>query len=106
MTEHFKIGDELQTFGKDGFDAYMRSFGEVNKGFQAITAEWTDYSKKVFEDSTKAFEKLVGAKSVEQIVEIQSKYVKKAYEAHIAEMTKLGEMYARWVQSAFKPQAR
>ncbi|GFO80784.1 phasin family protein [Methyloceanibacter sp.] len=106
MIEQFKIGDDFQKFGKDGFDAVFGSFGEVNKGFQAIAAEWTDYSKKAFEDSTNAFEQIIGAKSVEQAVEIQSKYVKKAYEAHIAELTKLGEMYASLMQSAFRPHVR
>ena len=43
--------EEFQKVGKDGFDAAVRSFGEVNKGFQAIAAEVTDYSKKAFEDS-------------------------------------------------------
>ena len=106
MTEHSKIADEFQKVGKDTFDAAVRSYGDVNKGFQAIVAEVTNYSKKAFEDGTRAFEQLVGAKSAEQAIEIQSQYVKKAYEAHIAEMTKLGEMYASLVQSAFKPLAR
>ena len=106
MIEQFKIGDDFQKFGKNGFDTVVGSFGEVNKGFQAIAAEWTDYSKKAFEDSTNAFEQLIGAKSVEQAVEIQSKYVKNAYEAHVAEMTKLGEMYAGLMQSAFRTHVR
>jgi hypothetical protein len=106
MTEHSKIADEFQKVGKDSFDAAVRSYGDVNKGFQAIVAEVTNYSKKAFEDGTRTFEQLVGAKSVEQAVEIQSQYVKKAYEAHIAQMTKLGEMYVSLAQNAFKPQAR
>ena len=106
MTEHSKIADEFQKVGKDGFDAAVRSYGDANKGFQAIIAEVTNYSKKAFDEGTRAFEQLVGAKSVEQAVEIQSQYVKKAYEAHIAQMTKLGEMYVSLAQNAFKPQAR
>jgi len=106
MTEHPKIADDFQKVGKDSFDAAVRSYGDVNKGFQAIVAEVTNYSKKAFEDGTRAFEQLVGAKSVEQAVEIQSQYVKNAYEAHIAQMTKLGEMYISLAQNAFKPQAR
>ena len=62
--------EEFQKVGKDGFDAAVKSFGEMNKGFQAIAAEVTDYSKKAFEDGTRAFEQLIGAKSVEQAVEI------------------------------------
>ena len=106
MTEQSKIGDEFQKVGKDSFDAAVRSYGNANKGLQAIAAEFTNYSKKAFEDGTRAFEQLVGAKSVEQAVAIQSEYVKKAYEAHMAQMTKLGEMYVSLAQNAFKPQAR
>jgi len=95
--------EEFQKVGKDGFDATVRSFGEVNKGFQAIAAEITDYSKKAFEDSTKAFEQLIGAKSVEQAVEIQSQYAKKAYDTYVAEFSKLGEMYAGLAKDAYKP---
>ena len=95
--------EEFQKVGKDGFDAAVRSFGEVNKGFQAIAAEVTDYSKKAFEDSTRAFEQLIGAKSVEQAVEIQSQYTKKAYDTYMAEMSKIGEMYVGLAKDAYKP---
>jgi hypothetical protein len=95
--------EEFQKVGKDGFDAAVKSFGEMNKGFQAIAAEVTDYSKKAFEDGTRCFEQLIGAKSVEQAVEIQSQYAKKAYDTYIAEMSKIGEMYAGLARDAYKP---
>jgi hypothetical protein len=95
--------EEFQKVGKDGFDAAVGSLGEVNKGFQAIAAEVTGYSKKVFEDGTRAFEQLVGAKSVEQAIEIQSQYAKKAYDAHVAELSKLGEMYVGLARDAYQP---
>lgn len=95
--------EEFQKVGKDGFDAAVKSFGEMNKGFQAIAAEVTDYSKKAFEDGTRAFEQLIGAKSVEQAVEIQSQYAKRAYDTYISEVSKLGEMYAGLARDAYKP---
>ena len=103
MTEQFKIGDDFQKAGKEGFDTAVRSYGEVNKGFQAVVAEVTNYSKKAFEDGTRAFEQLTGAKSAEQAFEIQSQYAKKAYDAHMAQMTKLGQMYVSLARDAFKP---
>ena len=98
-----KVGQEVQKVGKDGFDATARSFGEMSKGFQAIAAQVTDYSKKAFEDGTRALEQLIGAKSVQQAIEIQSQYAKKAYETHIAEISKLGEMYVAIARDAYKP---
>ena len=80
MSDVQKFGEEFQRASKDGFDASVRSLGEWNKGFQAIAATVADYSKKSFEDGTRAFEQLIGVKSVEQAWEIQSQYAKKAFD--------------------------
>ena len=45
MSDVQKYGEEFQRVSKDGFDAAVSSFGEVNKGLQAIAAEFTAYSK-------------------------------------------------------------
>ena len=103
MSDLQKYGDEFQKAGRDNFDAGVRSFGEVSKGLQAITARMTDYSKRAFEDGTRAFEQLISAKSFEQVVEIQSQYAKKAYDAYIAEVSKLGEMYVGLARNAYAP---
>ena len=92
MSDVQKFGEEFQRATKDGFDTSVRSFGEVSKGFQAIAATVVDYSKKAFEDSTRTFEQLAGAKSFEQAWEIQSQYAKKAFDAYLAHTSKVGEM--------------
>jgi phasin family protein len=95
--------EEFQKLGKDRFDAAVRSYGEVNKGFQAINAKIIDYSKIVFEDGAHAFAQLVGAKTVEQAIEIQSQYAKKAFDTHVAEMSKLSDIYVGTAREAYKP---
>ena len=102
MSDVQRFSDQVQRAGKDGFDAAVSSFGEANKGFQAIAAEITAYSKKSFEDGTRAFEQLLGAKSFEQVIEIQSQYARMAYEGYVAELSKLGEMYAGLTRNAYK----
>jgi hypothetical protein len=62
-----------------------------------------DYSKKTFEDSTRAFEQLVGAKSFEQAWEIQSQYAKRAFDAYVAQASKIGEMYVDLARNAYQP---
>ena len=104
MIEPFqKASEDFQKMGKDNYDAVLRSYGELNKCFQAIGARVTDYSKRAFEDATRAFEQLVGAKSIEHAIEIQSQYAKKAYDSWVAEASKLGEMYAAVARDAYKP---
>ena len=98
-----KANDDFQKMGKDNYDAMLRSYGELNKGMQAITARLTEYSKRSFEDATRAFEQLLGAKSMEHAVEIQSQYAKKAYDDWMAEASKLTEMYADMARGAYRP---
>jgi hypothetical protein len=98
-----KANDDFQKMGKDNYDAMLRSYGELTKGFQAVATRMTDYSKRAFEDATRAFEQLVSAKSLEQAFEIQSQYAKKAYDNWMTEASKIGEMYAAAARDAYKP---
>jgi phasin family protein len=98
-----KASNDFQKVSKDNFEAVLRSYGELNKGFQAIASRMADYSKTAFEDATRAYERLVGAKSLESVIEIQSQYAKKAYDTWVAEASKLGEMYAAVARDAYKP---
>ena len=95
--------EDLQQVSKDNVDLALKAMGAVSKSTQAIAVEVADYSKKAFEDGTRAFEQLLGAKSFEQVIEIQSQYAKKAYDTYTAELSKLGEMYAGLTRNAYKP---
>ena len=103
MTEQFKIDVDFQKASREGFETAVRAYRETNKGFQAIVAEVTDYSKKAVEDATRAFQQLTSVKSVEQAFEIQSQYAKKAYDSYLAEVSKLGEMYVGLMRNAYRP---
>lgn len=98
-----KASEDFQKVGKDNYEAVVRSYSEVNKGLQAVGARVTAYSKRALEDATRAFQQLLGAKSFEQAIEIQSQYAKKAYDTWIAEASTLGEMYAAVARDAYKP---
>jgi phasin family protein len=95
--------DEMQKLGKDSMDMAMSSFGVCNKSAQAIIAEMVDFSKKSVESSTAHWEKLLGAKSLDKAMEVQSEYLKSSYEAFVAEATKLGEMYVDFAKETYKP---
>jgi hypothetical protein len=101
--EMVKNIDDIQKLGKDNVDATVRSLGALSKSLQAITVEMADYSKKVFEQTAAATEKLIGAKSFEKAIEVQSDYAKSSYESFVAEATKLGELYADLAREAYKP---
>ena len=75
----------------------------LSKGLQDIATELTDYSKKAFAAGTAMFEKLLGARSVESAVQIQTEFAKQAYEGFVAQATKVSELYTRVATDALKP---
>lgn len=95
--------EEFQQASKENIDLAMKSVSTVSKSAQAIAAEIADYSKKSFEESTAMMEKLFGAKSFEKAIEVQTEYAKTAYEALVAETSKLGEMYSALAKETYKP---
>ena len=103
MKTMMKNIEDVQKLSKDNMDATMKSFGMLSKASQAIATEVVDYSKKSFEDGTKVMEKLLGAKSIDKAMEIQTDYAKTAYEGFVAQATKIGELYADLAKETYKP---
>ena len=98
-----KTLDEVQAFGKEGYEAAVASSTAMTKGFQAIAQEVADFSKKSYELSTATVEKATAARSMERVLEVQQGYAKEAYEAFAAQSAKIGEMYSAVAKEAFKP---
>ena len=98
-----KFGREYEKAAETGFEAASRSFGEANRGFQALAAEIMNYSKATFDDAIRTWEQLIGVKSLEQAIQIQSDYAKRVYDNHMAELSKIGEMCMSMVRDASKP---
>ena len=95
--------DDASKKSKEAMDTMLKNYSEVTKGFQAIAAEATDYSKKSFQDLTSFMEAMTSVKSVEAAFELQTSFMKSSYESFVAEATKMGEMYADLAKIAYKP---
>ena len=76
---------------------------DFTKTLQAIFAEGADYTKKSVESRLAVVEKLLGCKSLETVIQIQSEYAKMAYAAFVAQATKMGELHSNLAKAAFKP---
>jgi phasin family protein len=95
--------EDMQALSKGGAEAVMQSFGAMSKSAQAIMVEVAQYSKKSFEEGAAAAEKLFGAKSLDKAIEVQSDYLKSAYESFVSEAAKLSELYADLAKETYKP---
>jgi phasin protein len=102
-TTMFDKFEDLQKIGKENVDTALKSFGAVSKGVQAIAVEVADFNKKSFEEGTAALEKLLGAKTLDKAIEVQTDYFKTAYEGFVAKASKIGELYADLAKETYKP---
>jgi len=98
-----KFGREYEKAAETGFEAANRSFGDTTSGFHVIAAEMMSYSKQAFDDAVSTWEQLLGVKSFDQAIQIQSAYVARFSENHMAELSKLGNMFVDTVRGALKP---
>lgn len=94
--------DDASKKSKEAVDTFVKSYTTAAQSWQAIATETADYSKKSLESNLAHVEKLSGVKSVEAAVELQTAFVKSAYEGFVAEATKLTEMYADLAKGAYK----
>jgi hypothetical protein len=84
--------DKLQNAAKGGVDTAMAGFTTATKNMQVIAGEIAKMSMDSYENSAQLIEKLRGAKTWEEIVAIQTGYMKTAYENFASRTQKLGEI--------------
>jgi hypothetical protein len=100
MTKDFDIIEHAGNGQLNGVTMDLSSFSTV---LQAIFAEGADYTKKSVESRLAVVEKLLGAKSLETVIQIQSEYAKVSYAAFVAQATKMGELHSNLAKAVFKP---
>ena len=95
--------NEMQQLAKGNMDAATESFGVASKGFQTIATEVANYSNRSLQGHMTAMEQLIATKSAEQAMQVQTEYVKSAYEAYVAQGTKITELYSNLCKDCYKP---
>jgi phasin family protein len=95
--------EDIQKISKTQLETAAVTSQSFVKGLQAIAAETTDYSKKSLENGSAFLEKLLGVKSLEAAIQLQSEFAKTSYADFVAEATKLGELYSNLAKEVFKP---
>ena len=98
-----RIGREYQKAAEAGFEAASHSLVEINRGLQAVAAEMTDFSKRRQEDVWRTWEQVFRARNFGEVIEAQTRYAQRAYDAYMSEISKVGEMYLGTTRNATKP---
>ena len=92
--------DSIQNAGNGQLHGMTLDFTTT---LQAIFAEGADYTKKSVESRLALGEKLLGAKSFDAVIQIQTEYAKASYDAFVAQATKMGELHSNLAKAAFSP---
>jgi hypothetical protein len=95
--------EDLQTVSQEHADLVVKSLRDWNKVVQTAATEVMSFASRSFEEGATAFEAMLAAKSIEEIVEIQTRFLKRTYEECVTESGKIGEIYAGHAKDAFKP---
>ena len=94
---------EMNTHSKKNLEAVVASVTAATKGAETQGAQTMAYSKKSMEDQVAAAKSLAGAKSVQEVVELQTAFAKSWMEAYMAQVNKASETVAASMKESFLP---
>jgi phasin family protein len=94
---------EASAFGKENIEAWVASAAAAQKGFETISARTIAFSKQAMENHVAATKSLMTSKSVQEFVEKQNDYAKSSFEAYVAELTSISDLFAGVAKEALAP---
>jgi phasin family protein len=97
------VVEQIQKATKDQGDAAISSATTLTTSIQTIATAHADYAKKAMQDGSEFISKLTSLKEPAQAMELQSEYVKNAYETFVAEAKKISELYTDFFKQTAKP---
>jgi phasin family protein len=99
--------DRMVAIAKDNAEAFMQAANVAGKGFETINGEILAFSRKRMEGGVEHVQAIFSAKSVNEAIELQADYGRKAFEAWMTQMNKVNQMILETTKNAAEPiQAR
>ncbi|MDB5467671.1 MAG: hypothetical protein JWQ46_2433, partial [Phenylobacterium sp.] len=95
--------NEANTHSKKNLEAVVASVTAATKGAEALGAQAMAFSKTSFENQVAAAKSLAGAKSVQEVVELQTAFAKSALESYMAQVGRMSETVSASVKDSMKP---
>ncbi len=95
--------NEVNAISKNNVEAVVESLTVATKGAETVGAQALAFSKKNWDDAVSAANSLSGAKSVQEVIELQSKYAKASMEAYVSEVNLMTETLSSSFKDSFKP---
>lgn len=93
----------MTDFQKETFEAFMESAQTLNKGVEAMSAEALGFSKKQMEDGVAIAKTASSAKSLHDLIEVNTDFVKTSFEAYVGQLNKMSDLATSAVKDAGEP---
>jgi len=95
--------NEVNAQSKKNLEALVASTTAATKGAEALGAQAMAFSKAIFDTNVSAAKSLAGAKSVQEVVELQTAFAKSALETYMSEFGKMSDTVSTSVKESMKP---
>ena len=95
--------DNIQQIGKAQLEAVQSVSSSIAKSLQLIAAETTEFVKSSIEGHSTYVERLLSAKSLEELTHIQSEFAKVNYDRLVDQGARIRRLYANIAQETFVP---
>jgi phasin family protein len=103
MQEAMKQYDDLASFGQATLQAFVASGTACVKGYEQLTAEWMAFGKQSMEDSVAAARAAMTAKSLQDLMDLQTSFARSSLDAMVAQGTRISELATKVAQETAEP---
>ena len=95
--------NDMNAQSKKNLEAVVASATASAKGAETLGAQAMAFSKAMFESQVAAAKSLSGAKSLQEVVELQTAFAKTSLETYMSEFGKMSETVSASVKESMKP---
>jgi len=95
--------NEAAAQSKQTLEALVASATASAEGAQALSSQAVTYGKSALEKHVEAAKAMSSARSVQEVMELQTAYAKSSVETYVAEMSRASETFASMMKNAFRP---
>ena len=102
-TQTFKGYEDFAAFGKANLEAFVQANKLFTSGIETLSKEVVSLAQSSLESSTAATKAMFAAKTIKDVVELQTDFAKTSFEKLVANSTKIGEMTVKLATDSAAP---
>jgi hypothetical protein len=94
--------EDIQRFRDTQVTSVVLTYQSVAKSLQLIAAETNAYSNNAVETWASFLERLLGAKSLDLVIQLQTEYTREAFADFVTQTRKMRELYSSLAKEMFR----